>query len=56
MNEALVYLSRAIPADLTAIAAIAAWSDAPERTQADVLAAYDKAIELAVADELTKVE
>jgi hypothetical protein len=53
IDEALEYLARAISADLEAIAA---WNDAPGRTQADVLAAFDKAIELAIADQLAKVE
>lgn len=30
---------------------IAVWNDAPERTQAEVLAAFDKAIELAEAEQ-----
>lgn len=34
---------------------IAAWNDAPERTQADVLALYDKAIDLAIADALERI-
>lgn len=31
---------------------VMSWNDAPERTQADVLALYDKAIELAVEEAL----
>jgi hypothetical protein len=50
MYEALEYLARAI--GVVPIDHIGKWNDAPERTQADVLAAYDKAIELAVADQL----
>lgn len=30
------------------------WNDAPERTQADVIALYDKAIDLAVAEEMER--
>lgn len=30
------------------------WNDAPDRTQADVLALYDKAIDIAVAEEMEK--
>lgn len=47
ITVALEYLARAIPADLLAMAA---WNDAPDRSTADVLAAYDRAIDLAIAD------
>jgi hypothetical protein len=49
MAEALDYLAKAIPADLCAIAA---WNDDPDRTIADVIAAYDRAINLAIEDRL----
>jgi hypothetical protein len=49
LNEALDYLAKAIPSDLCAIPA---WNDAPDRTSADVIAAYDRAIDLATADAL----
>lgn len=47
MNQALDYLAKAIPADPLAISA---WNDVPGRTPADVIAAYDRAIDLALAD------
>src|SRR4051812_2553188 len=46
---ALDYLSRAIPADLCEIAR---WNDAPGRTDADVLAVYDRAIDIAISEAL----
>ncbi len=49
MTLALAYLAKAIPADLLAIAA---WSDSAGRTKADVIAIYDRAIDLAIADAL----
>lgn len=52
INQALDYLAKAIPADLFAIGA---WNDAPDRTQADVIAAYDRAIDAAVADRLAEM-
>lgn len=49
MKQAIDYLANAITAEPEAIAA---WNDAPDRTQADVIAAYDRAIDLAVADQI----
>lgn len=35
---------------------IVEWNDTPSRTQADVIALYDRAIELAVAEELERAD
>src|ERR1700694_2298487 len=47
-SPAAQYLKKA----LGGTTAVCSWNDAFNRTQADVLALYDKAIELAVADAL----
>ena len=50
-NEAINLLKQA--AGVSTAISIATWNDAPERTLAEVLAAYDKAIVAAEAQELT---
>lgn len=46
---ALGYLARAIPVNF---GMIAVWNDMPGRTEDEVITAYDRAIDLAIADKL----
>lgn len=52
MDQAINYLAKAIPDNRLAIAT---WNDLPDTTKDDVIAAYDRAIDLAVADRLLEI-
>lgn len=48
--ESLTYLSRIVAPDGVRFAPISNWNDVPERTHAEVMTAFDKAIALAESE------
>lgn len=52
IDDAIGILATVIGITPPTVYKVVLWNDAPERTQSDVIALYDRAIELAVAEEM----